>query len=310
MAASSGSIDPLRALQSVLDPHGPVAQAIADSAWLLFVGAAVIFVLVLALAAWAIFAPPARRTWLASAGFVIAAGIVFPVLVLGSLLIYSFLYRDAVEGAEGSLRIDVVGHQWWWQVRYFNPAGELEFETANEIRLPVGKPVALQLSTADVLHSFWVPNLAGKLDMVPGRVNRLRLQADRAGLFRGQCAEYCGSAHALMALYVVAQDAADFDEWRARQRKPAAASNAVFMARCAACHTVRGTSASGALAPDLTHIGSRLSLGAGLLPNTPEALARWLSSTQHLKPGSLMPTIEGLDESGWRSLLAYLEALQ
>jgi cytochrome c oxidase subunit 2 len=308
--AASGSIDPLRAMQSVLDPQGPVAKAIADSAWLLFIGAAVIFVLVLAVAGWALLASPARRAWLASPRFVIAAGIVFPMLVLGSLLIYSFLYRDGVEVAESPLQIEVVGHQWWWQVRYFGAAGELEFETANEIRLPVGKPVALLLSSADVLHSFWVPNLAGKLDMVPGRVNRLNIQADRAGLFRGQCAEYCGTAHALMALYVVAQDAADFDVWRARQRNPAAASNAVFLSRCAGCHTVRGTRASGALGPDLTHLASRVALGAGILPNTPQTLARWLKSTQHLKPGSLMPATEGLDASGWRSLLAYLEGLE
>ncbi|MDQ3025891.1 MAG: cytochrome c oxidase subunit II [Pseudomonadota bacterium] len=296
--------------QSVLDPQGPVAAAIAEIAWVLFAGGAVIFVLVMALTAWALFAPPPRRAWLARRGFVVAGGIIFPVLVLATLLVYTFLFRDGVHVGEGALKIEVVGHQWWWRVRYLDAAGRPDFETANEIRIPAGRPVELVLSSADVLHSFWVPNLAGKLDMVPGRVNRLRLAADRPGVFRGQCAEYCGGPHALMALYVVADDTEGFEQWLSQQRKPAAAPNPVFLSRCAACHTVRGTQARGVLGPDLTHLGSRVSLGAGILPNNRDTLARWIVSSQHIKPGNLMPSTDGLVGDELRDLVAYLEDLK
>jgi cytochrome c oxidase subunit II len=298
------------ASQSVLDPQGPAAAAIAEMAWVLFAGGAAIFLLVVALTAWALFAPSPRRTWLARRGFVIAGGIFFPVIVLSSLLVYTFLFRDAVHGAEGVLKIEVVGHQWWWRVRYLDAAGRPDFETANEIRIPAGRPVELVLSSADVLHSFWVPNLAGKLDMVPGRVNRLRLEAYRAGVFRGQCAEYCGGPHAQMAFYVVAEEAAQFERWLSQQRQPAAASDDLFVARCAACHTVRGTEARGVLGPDLTHLGSRVSLGAGILPNNRDTLARWIVSSQHIKPGNLMPPTEGLAAAQLRALVVYLDSLK
>lgn len=297
-------------MQTVLDPRGPVASAIADTAWILFAGGAAILLLVIALTAWALMAPKRRRAWIASRGFVVGAGIAFPTVVLAALLVYSLLARDAAYAREGALRIEVTGHQWWWQVRYLDAEGRVEFETANEIRIPAGRPVELVLGSADVLHSFWVPNLAGKLDMVPGRTNRLRLAADRAGVFRGQCAEYCGGPHALMALYVVAEEAGRFDAWLAQQRKPATQSNAVFLSRCAACHTVRGTEARGTLGPDLTHLASRVSLGAGILPNDRDTLARWIVSSQHIKPGNLMPATDGLAPAELRDLLAYLEALK
>lgn len=303
--------DTLRgASQSVLDPQGPAAAAIAEIAWVVFAGGIAIFVLVMALTAWALAAPPPRRAWLARRGAIIAGGIAFPVVVLAALLVYTFLFREAVHVAEGALRIEVVGHQWWWRVRYLDAAGRADFDTANEIRIPAGRPVELVLSSADVLHSFWVPNLAGKLDMVPGRVNRLRLQADRAGIYRGQCAEYCGGAHALMALHVVAEDPGAFDAWLSRQRQPAASAHALFMSRCASCHTVRGTDARGTLGPDLTHLGSRISLGAGILPNDRDTLARWIVSSQHIKPGNLMPATEGLAPGELRDLVGYLEGLK
>jgi cytochrome c oxidase subunit 2 len=298
------------ASQSVLDPQGPAAAAIAEIAWVVFAGGIAIFILVMALTAWALFAPPPRRAWLARHGVVVAGGIAFPVVVLASLLVYTFLFRDAVHGAEGALRIEVIGHQWWWRVRYLDAAGGRDFETANEIRIPAGRPVELVLGSADVLHSFWVPNLAGKLDMVPGRVNRLRLQADRAGVYRGQCAEYCGGAHALMAFHVVAEDAGRFEEWRSQQRENAAAPHPLFLSRCASCHTVRGTEARGTLGPDLTHLGSRISLGAGILPNNRDSLARWIVSSQHIKPGNLMPATDGLAPEELRDLVAYLEGLK
>ena len=277
---------------------------------MLIAGGAAIFVLVMALAGWALFAPPARRAFLARRGFVIAAGIAFPVVVLASLLVYSFLFRESNGEAGSALKIEVVGHQWWWRVSYVDEGGRRDFDTANEIRIPVGRPVEIALESADVLHSFWVPQLAGKLDMVPGRVNRLRIQADRAGQFRGQCAEYCGGPHALMAFFVVAEEPAQFERWLAHQRTSGAASNPVFLSRCAACHTVRGTEARGTLGPDLTHVASRVSLGAGILPNDRAALTRWISSSQHVKPGNLMPSSPDLAPGELADLVAYVEGLK
>jgi cytochrome c oxidase subunit II len=195
-------------------------------------------------------------------------------------------------------------------VHYLDAEGRRDFATANEIRVPVGRPVELQLKSADVLHSFWVPALAGKLDMIPGRTNVLRVRADRAGEFRGQCAEYCGGPHALMALFVVAEDPQRFEEWTQRQRRPAQAANPSFISHCGACHTVRGTAAVGTRGPDLTHVGSRLTIGAGLLPNNAGALAGWIASSQHLKPGNLMPSFEAFSGKELRGLAAYLESLK
>jgi cytochrome c oxidase subunit II len=296
--------------QPVLDPQGPVAAAIAEMAWVVFAGGAAIFMIVIALAAWALLAPAPRRAWMVRRSFLIAGGILFPVAILASLLVYSFLFRAPVGEAAGALKIEVVGHQWWWRVSYLDEAGRRDFETANEIRIPVGRPVEIVLKSADVLHSFWVPRLAGKLDMVPGRANRLRIEADRAGQFRGQCAEYCGGPHALMAFYVVAEEPPQFERWLAHQRSSGAASDALFLSRCAACHAVRGTEARGTLGPDLTHVGSRVSLGAGILPNDRAALARWISSSQHIKPGNLMPSMPDLAPGEIGSLVAYLEGLK
>jgi cytochrome c oxidase subunit II len=184
------------------------------------------------------------------------------------------------------------------------------FETANEIRIPVGRPVELILRSADVLHSFWVPVLAGKLDMVPGKENRLRVRADRAGQFRGQCAEYCGGPHAQMALYVVALPESEFEAWADRQKAPSRDENRLFLAHCAACHTVRGTPAAGVLGPDLTHVGSRLSIGAGILPNNAGTIGGWIASSQHIKPGNLMPSFEHFSGEELRALSRYVESLK
>src|SRR5687768_11861746 len=189
-------------MQSILSPQGPVAGVIAEMSWVLIVGAAVIFLAVMAIAAYALFG--ARRKRLSSSLLIVGGGIVFPALTLSALLVYSLVRAGTLElAAAAPLRIEVTGEQWWWRVHYLDAEGRRDFATANEIRVPVGRVVELELKSADVLHSFWVPVLAGKLDMVPGRTNRLRVRADRAGEFRGQCAEYCGGPHAFMALYVV-----------------------------------------------------------------------------------------------------------
>jgi cytochrome c oxidase subunit 2 len=307
--------------QSALNPQGPVASEIAALTWLLFAGATAIFLGVVALAAYALFARRGRRAWMARTEFVVAAGIVFPLVVLTGLLIRAFL--PTAEGDSGaasaSLRIEVVGEQWWWRVHYLNAGGGHEFATANEIRIPVGRPVELSLRSADVIHSFWVPSLAGKLDMIPGRVNRLHLSAEQAGEFRGQCAEYCGGPHARMAFFVIAQRPDEFEAWRAQQQRPATVPATqstergqwLFVERgCGVCHSVRGTAAQSTRGPDLTHVGSRISLGAGTLRNGAGALADWISSSQHLKPENLMPSFDTLPAAELGAIAAYLESLQ
>ncbi|MEJ7667986.1 MAG: cytochrome c oxidase subunit II [Casimicrobiaceae bacterium] len=307
-------------IQSALDPQGPDAQRIATIAWILFGGAAVIFFAVMALAGYAIFAVPERRGWIASTKLIIGAGVVFPVVALSVLLIYTFGVAGALVGGKDStpLKIAVTGEMWWWRVHYLDASGHPLLVTANEIHIPVGRPIELSLATADVLHSFWLPNLAGKLDMIPGRVNVLRFTADQAGVSRGQCAEYCGAQHAKMAFYVVAKAPLEFDAWLAAQREPAevphteqhARGRVLFVPHCGACHTVRGTPAAGVLGPDLTHIGSRRSLAAGILPNNVGTLAGWIASSQHLKPENRMPSFDIFTGEELRALAAYLESLQ
>ena len=303
-------MDPAAALQSALAPHGPEAGAIALLAWVLVAGACAVLLLVTALAALALRAP---RPWLARPAAIVAGGIALPGLVLFALLVYaSVAVPRPPSGA--ALRIDVVGHQWWWEIAYLDGSGKRDFTTANEIRIPAGRPVELRLTTADVLHSFWVPSLAGKLDLVPGRANVLTIAADKAGVYRGQCAEYCGGPHALMGLHVVAEAPDRFEAWRAAQRLPAAAGPArgreLFESSCAGCHTVRGTAAAGVLGPDLTHVASRIALAAAALPNDAASRARWIASGQHVKPGNLMPEYPRMPPGDLAALGDYLAALR
>ena len=303
-------------IQSALNPQGPHAAVIAEIAWVLFIAGAVIFLVVMALAGWALWRRPA---WLGSHAMIVGGGVVFPAVVLTVLLVYSLARAAALRDAESpAVRIAVVGHQWWWHVTYLDAAGGVDFITANELHLPTGHSVEVEVRTNDVLHSFWVPTLAGKLDMVPGKNNRLRLRAAAPGVVRGQCAEYCGGPHAKMAFFVVAQEPADFEAWREAQRRPARApgnelvrkGRDVFVAHCAACHTVRGTAAAGVLGPDLTHVGSRVSIGAGILPNNTGAIGGWIASSQHIKPGNLMPSFERFSGEDLHALAAYVESLK
>ena len=303
----------IESLQSALQPHGPDAQGIADIAWLMFAGAALIFVLVMALTFWAAFSRSARG-WLAGRSAVVVGGIVLPFVVLFVLLVVTLLAaaRAQREHHDIALQVEVIGEQWWWRVHYLDASGAVDFASANEIRIPVGASVELRLKSTNVLHSLWLPSLAGKLDLIPGKDNRLRLRADAAGVYRGQCAEFCGGPHAQMALYVVALAPEAFEQWRSAQRAPAApAANQTFLARCAACHAVRGTAAQGLVGPDLTHVGSRLSLGAGIVPNSAGSAAAWIGSGQHLKPGNLMPDFGGeLDGTQLTALAHYLQSLR
>ncbi len=296
-------------MQSTLSPHGPAASEIAELTWVLFVGGGAILLLVLLATSLAVRGGTGRA-WLARERFVVAAGIAFPVVALSVLLLYVYALGERLEApSQPEIRIEVVGEQWWWRVHYLDAAGRREFETANEIRIPVGGAVELTLRSADVIHSFWVPSLAGKIDMIPGRANRLVLTAASEGAYRGQCAESCGGPHALMALHVVAQGAQDFQAWRERQRHPALSGNAVFAERCASCHAVRGTQAAGTRGPDLTHVASRRFIAGGTLPNTPANMAGWLADSQRVKPGSLMPAMR-LSAPELQALTDYMASLK
>ena len=309
-------------LQSVLSPAGSAAGSIASLSWLLFVGAALIFAGVMGLLAWAVSrraSQPVRpRLW------IIGGGVVFPLAVLTSLYAYSNLQTPGwlAQPPAGALIVGITAHMWWWEVRYRDPASGQDVTLANELHLPLDRPVWLGLSSSDVIHSFWVPALAGKMDMVPGRVNHLLVEAHQAGVYRGQCAEYCGEQHARMALHVVAQAPAAFDAWLAAQARPAAAPTGpsapliergrqAFLAqRCNACHSVRGVAEQGRLGPDLTHVGSRLYLGAGTLPNQAGSMAHWIANTQAIKPGARMPSSKDMDSATLSALAAYLEQLR
>ncbi|MCK5746921.1 MAG: c-type cytochrome, partial [Oricola sp.] len=208
----------------------------------------------------------------------------------------------------------VVGEQWWWRVIYETRGGET-FETANELRIPVGRTVAIELTSADVIHSFWVPAYAGKLDMIPGRTNTLHLEAEKPGLVRGQCAEYCGGAHALMSFFVEALPPEDFEDWIAKEAGPALASGGrsetLFNAvGCGGCHAVRGTEAQGRIGPDLTHVASRHSLAAATLDNDEAAFRRWLQAHHEIKPENRMPRFDFLSEKDVDAIAAYLGSLE
>jgi cytochrome c oxidase subunit II len=243
------------------------------------------------------------------------------VAVLIGVLVWTMATVAAVVRPKEApaLSLEVTGHQWWWEVRYLDEDHPSNvFTTANEIHLPVGKAVRVDLRSSDVIHSFWVPALAGKTDTIPGQVNSIWLQADQPGVYQGQCTEYCGKQHAHMAFTVVADEDQKFEVWRAAQMRGKAPEDTdtsaladgrqVFDTHCGACHTVRGTSAGGRVGPDLTHVMSRATIAAGTLPNTPGTLAGWIADPQHIKPGSKMPVLDisGLELQAVTTYLATL----
>jgi cytochrome c oxidase subunit 2 len=306
--------------QSALDPAGRGAEQIATLFWWMAASAVVIWAAMVGLtlhAARARTKPHGRRE---ATLLIIGGGAVLPTLALGALLAcgLSMLPDLLAPAPEGSLRIAVSGEQWWWRVRYFPPGSE-PIELANEIRLVVGEPVQLELSSPDVIHSFWIPSLGGKMDMIPGRRTRLSLHPTRTGRFRGVCAEYCGASHALMGFTVVVEEKPEFARWLARQAAAATPpegpeaerGHGLFQADgCGACHTIRGTPAAGVVGPDLTHVGSRGSIAAGLLRNEPAEIARWLAAAEDLKPGVHMPGFGMLSPEDLRDLAAYLDGLE
>lgn len=301
----------------VLDPAGPFAGPVATVAWVLFVMGAVVLILVLIALGVALFGPPRWKRRVAGEKLVWIGGLAFPVVVLTGLLNYGLSVTARVADAPrpGEMRVRVTGEMWWWRVAYLDDQGREIVQDANEVHIPAGRPVVLELESADVIHSVWIPRLGGKTDMIPGRRNFMRLQADAPGVYAGQCAEYCGGPHALMGLVVVAHAPADFAAWRLKQAAPAAASTlpgaAVFTASgCGACHTIRGTEANGLAGPDLTHVGSRQTLGAGILPNNQGTMAGWIADSQGIKPGNRMPSYSVLSGQELRDVAAYLESLK
>jgi len=247
----------------------------------------------------------------------VGVGISIAVLFASAIWTVVTLSAVAAPARPAALTIEVTGHRWWWEVKYPGDTPAQTLVTANEIHIPVGEPVLLKLDSADVIHSFWVPKLAGKTDLIPGQVNHAWLQADKAGDYRGQCAEYCGAQHAHMALHVIAEDRDRFDAWRRQQMREASGAQRgaalqggeVFMVRCSVCHTVRGTIAAGTLGPDLTHLMSRGMIASGTLPNNTGNLNGWVANAQELKPGSLMPRMD-LSPQDLHAVVTYLQTLQ
>jgi cytochrome c oxidase subunit 2 len=318
---------------SVLDPAGPQASRIESLWWLFFWVAVVVWVLVMAFLLPPLFGRRAGAAVTADAPEIRPhpAGERRRQLVVGGavgvtvLVLFVLLLGDVVTGRgihtlsdPNPLTIKLTGRQWWWEARYDNPLPSHVVTTANEIHIPVGRPVKFELNSNDVIHSFWVPNLHGKKDMVPGHPISTWLQADREGEYYGQCAEFCGHQHANMRILIVAEPEEKFQQWLAAQRRPAGEpvyeqekrGKEVFLSNtCVMCHTVRGTTAGGRAGPDLTHVAGRKILAAGALPNTPGHLAGWVIDPQRVKPGTRMPQ-NSLTPHDLRALLEYLRTLK
>ncbi len=312
--------------QSVLDPAGPQAASTRQLFYFMIVVSVVVYVIVVGALLLVIrnrrvaaddLESPAREE---RASYVVkfAVAVVVPVLFL--FLLYDFAVARGIGHmpTTPTLTIDVTGHQWWWDVSYEDPIPHNIVRTANEIHIPVGRPVVIKLASHDVIHSFWVPNLSGKKDLIPGHKTVLWMRADKPGIYRGQCAEFCGLEHAKMALLVVAEPVADFAKWIEHQRQPAptptdsaAAKGQVVFENgpCAMCHTIASTRAAATVGPDLTHLASRMTLAAGALQNTRGNLAGWIVDPQTIKPGAKMPA-NSLAPTDLQALLAYLGTLK
>ncbi|MGE0005006.1 MAG: cytochrome c oxidase subunit II [Parvibaculaceae bacterium] len=304
--------------QSALDPGGEESRQIAALFWVMASAGALIWLGIVGLLIYALW--PERRVHRdRTVGHLIFwGGAIFPSVALLLLLAYALWLmpglRPFAQAEATVLRIEVTGKQFWWRVVYRPPGGSPVID-ANEIRLPVGERVELTLKSEDVIHSFWIPGLGGKMDMIPGRTNRLSLVAERPGTFRGACAEYCGTSHALMAIAAVAVEKDAFEAWLAARAQPSAGTAApgagLFRHHgCGACHRVAGTQAQGRVGPDLSHVGSRITLGAGILPNTEAAMVRFITRPQEVKPGQHMPAFDMIAADDVRAIAAYLRALR
>ena len=331
LAAIVPAISACEGVQPIMAPGGPQARELADLGWLVLITFSVVtvvmWVLIFRVAArrrgtLAEHAPhdaPSDKRWIVVGGFLI------PTVILGTIFVFTLKTMAAFPAGDherhaGQASLVITGHQWWWEIEYQLGSGVSEhFVTANEVHVPAGRPIDIQLQTRDVIHSFWIPRLHGKVDLVPGFTNRIRIQADEPGLYRGECAEYCGPQHAHMILLLQADAPAEFDAWLATMRKPAAPPSSEFAERgrqvfmnnaCVLCHTIRGTAAHGLVGPDLTHLASRRALAANSFPNTTGYLAGWVTHAQTMKPDAKMPNITAFSGEELRALVAYLEGLK
>lgn len=307
----------LEARSSAFEPFGPAATMIADIWWIMFAVFGAVFLLVIGLLALAVL----RGRWqkvprppLGDNTFITLGGLVLPTVILLPLLIYTLVLTRKLEPPKHALTIRLTGYMWWWDVQY--PAQDITI--ANEIYIPVGQAIRLEMTSADVIHSFWPPSLSGKTDLIPGQITSHWLEVDKPGTYRAQCAEFCGLQHSRMALLVIAVRPEEFDKWVTARQKPLPdladqvlqQGHRTFMEQgCDECHTIRGTEAQGKIGPDLTHIGSRRSLGAGVVANNYGSLAGWVANAQALKPGNRMPP-SYIKAEDYHPLITYLMGLE
>jgi cytochrome c oxidase subunit II len=299
---------------SMLHSEGSESKAIAGVWWLMFGLGAVVYAIVASFIIWALMRGR-RDGKLSDDAWIVCGGVGVPVVILAVLAVTTVRVTGQLrKPSAGAVRLEVVAKRWWWDVSYVN-AG---FRTANEIHLPAGQPVEIGLDSDNVIHSFWVPELAGKLDVIPGQHNVLRFTPRKPGIYRGECAEFCGVEHARMGFVVVVETPVDYARWVARQQptplppdsEAAAEGQQVFMRQsCAGCHTIRGSQAQGTVGPDLTDFGGRRTIGGDTVANTTNNLAAWISDAQRFKPGALMPPIQ-LSGPDLNNVVSYLEGLR
>jgi cytochrome c oxidase subunit 2 len=310
--------------QAGLNPHGPIARSIAHHTWWLLSISIAVYVAVMTAFVIALGRrrretddlPETTRRLTRNVSIAVALTVVILVGIAASSVVTGHgIYSPSDAGA---VTVDVVGHQWWWDFQYHDVTPSDVFTSPNELHIPVGVPVVIKAMSTDVIHSFWVPNLMGKRDLIPGIVTNTWIQADEPGVYRGQCAEFCGHQHAHMALNVVAEPMDAFQAWIRHQREPAAEPSTdverrgkeVFMqSTCATCHAIRGTDAGSHAGPELTHVASRLTIAAGTLPNARGHLAGWIVNSQSMKPGNLMPP-NALAPDDLQAVLAYVRSLR
>ncbi|MGA9586500.1 MAG: cytochrome c oxidase subunit II [Terracidiphilus sp.] len=327
-----------RSAQSTFNAHGPAAHRIAGLA-----GFMTILFLVITIVMWILFATALYKRggtlaehapietgggqmWIALGGILIPIIVLTVIFVLGLGLLRDFPIHgmhganaQAVMAQSMKPEIRITGHQWWWEIEYLNDDRSQQFATANELHIPTGRPVNIEVETRDVMHSFWVPALHGKVDLIPGQANYIRLEAAQPGEYTGQCAEFCGAQHAKMRILAIAQSPDEYNAWLEGQRKPGAeptdphAKNGqqIFLSGpCSMCHSVRGTIAGGRVAPDLTHIGSRKMIAANVYRNNDAYLEAWITHAQSLKPEAQMPNLTQFSGQQLTDLVAYLRQLQ
>jgi cytochrome c oxidase subunit 2 len=319
-------------LQSVLNPAGPQSENISRLWWFMLITCAVVFLLVILMMLVAVAKRrngqtlgelPRKETkeFERRSGLIVVSSTALTIAILFAFMVDSFLVGRGLtaelERKQG-VNIEVTGHQWWWEVRYQDVDASSIFTTANEIHIPVGVPVTFSLKSTDVIHSFWVPNLHGKKDLIPGKISTIWLQADNPGVYRGQCAEFCGHQHAHMALWIFAETREQFDAWRRNQIQSAVSpgnpsqqrGQQVFLtSACVMCHAINGTPAGANAGPNLTHLATRNTIAAATLPNDRDHLAQWVDDSQKIKPGNRMPPNKFSPED-MQALLDYLQSLK